>query len=64
MKHGVPQGSILGTLFFLIRINDIPNILADPSKPILFAGNTSIIITNSSPSKFKEHINNISDTMT
>jgi len=48
-------------LFFLICINDLPNIIADPSKPILFADNTSIIITNPSPSKFKEDINNIID---
>jgi len=61
IKHGVSQGWILGPLFFLICINDLPNIIADPSKPILFADNTSIIITNPSPSKFKEDINNIID---
>ena len=54
---------ILGHLFFLIYINDLLNIIADPWKPILFADDTSIIITNPSPSKFKEHINNISDTI-
>ena len=38
--------------------------MADPSKPILFADDTSIIITNSSPSEFKEDnsvIGNIND---
>jgi hypothetical protein len=48
-------------LFFLININDLPNITADPLKPVLFADDTSIIITNPSPSKFKEDINNIMD---
>jgi len=48
-------------LFFLIYINDLPDIIADPSKPILFADDTSITITNHSPSKFKEDINNIID---
>ena len=61
IKHGVPQGSILGPLFFLIYINDLPDIMAKPSKPILFADGTSIIITNPSSSKFKEGINNIID---
>jgi len=46
---------------FLIYTNDLPNIIADPSKPILFADDTSIIIANPSPSKFKEDINNIID---
>ena len=45
--------------FLIIYINDLPNIIADPSKPILFADDTSIIITNHSPSQFKEDINNI-----
>jgi len=61
IKHGVPQGSIFGPLFFLIYINDLLNIVAEPSKPILFADDKSIIITNPSPSKFKEDINNIID---
>ena len=59
IKHGVPQGSILGPLFLLIYTNELPLIAAEPSKPILFADDTSITITNPRPSKFKEDINNI-----
>jgi len=46
---------------FLLSINDLPNTIADPSKMHLFADDTSIIITNPSPSKFKEDIYNITD---
>ena len=61
IRHGVPRRSMLGPLSFLIYTNDLPNITAAPSKPILFADDTIIIITNPSPSKFKEDINNITD---
>ena len=53
--------SELGPLFSLNYINDLPNIIVVSSKPILFADDTSIIITNPSPSKFEEDINNIID---
>jgi hypothetical protein len=48
-------------LLFLLYINDLPNTIADPLKLVLFADDTSVVIANLSPSKFKDDINDIID---
>jgi hypothetical protein len=54
VTDGVPQGSIFGSLLFLLYVNDIPNVISDISNPILYADDTSLIITNSDNQMFKK----------
>ena len=59
ITHGVPQGSLLGPLLFLLYINDLPQITNGNSKIVLFADDTSMIITNTNPSNFEKGVNKI-----
>jgi hypothetical protein len=59
IRYGVPWGSILGPLLFLVYINDLSKAIEHKDFPILFADNTSILLTSRNNTQMQGVFNTI-----
>jgi retron-type reverse transcriptase len=56
IKYGVPQGSTLGPLLFLLYVNDLPNV-SDKLNFRMFADDTNIFYSHKDPSTIETIMN-------